>query len=479
MNTAIFVIVLAGALLGCGAKRTDTAPEQPPPAFSVDPTQCPELAPDGAGKVAHQAYLEQHPDLTHHVTVRLRELSWSAPTCPGPEGGAAICAERDQSLRELQELNAKQAQCVFSAFGPSGSLEAPLAQWYEAPRVRGDGSPTPIGRAFSARALWSQIEQVARHPYVERIEPALGEAAKLGVAPPLIPAECPAPLDSPTAKLVDAAQGTTGERQPVVVDLAASLLPATRSCPTEEELCDDQIASGWERTIVGRRMLTCVLSYLDSKLEGPAPELGYKMVDGIPLGAKLPPFSDPIHATLSFGLGLTPSEITELAKHPYVARIWTSPGLSIDTPPTGCLGDPSAPAQAPQCSSVTEEISGKFTPAARADWEAAAGPNEVVVSVRGPAPVCPRPECPGRAAACPELDRYNQALEAQTRASQTCVRALIASLGGTASDEVLVLGDAFPATLTWPQIQAVAAHPDVVQIDPRFGTAPPVPASAD
>ena len=87
--------------------------------------------------------------------------------------------------------------------------------------------------------------------------------------------------------------------------------------------------------------------------------------------------------------------------------------------------------------------------------------------------LCPLPACPGRTEACPELEKYNQRTEEEARLSQTCVRELIASLGGTVSDEVLSFGNAFQAMLTWEQIQSVAAYPDVVQIDPRYGGAPP------
>ena len=52
-------------------------------------------------------------------------------------------------------------------------------------------------------------------------------------------------------------------------------------------------------------------------------------------------------------------------------------------------------------------------------------------------------------------------------ASQRCVRDLIASLGGAADPAAMWLIDTFGATLTWEQIQAVAAHPTSSASSPR------------
>ena len=90
--------------------------------------------------------------------------------------------------------------------------------------------------------------------------------------------------------------------------------------------------------------------------------------------------------------------------------------------------------------------------------------------------MCPLPACPGREQSCPELEKYLERNEEEARLSQTCVRELIARLGGTTSDEVLAAG-AVLAMLTWEQIQSVAASPEVLHIEPRYGTTPP-PSSA-
>lgn len=96
------------------------------------------------------------------------------------------------------------------------------------------------------------------------------------------------------------------------------------------------------------------------------------------------------------------------------------------------------------CPSATESVAGKYSAEAQAAWEGSPGPHEVVVTVRS--------------------------------AAQTCVRALVSRLGGTASHEVL--GHGFPATLSWSQIQGVAAHPDVAYVEPRYGNPPPASAPA-
>jgi hypothetical protein len=331
----------------------------------------------------------------------------------------------------------------------------------------------PIGVAFSALALWSQIEAVAKHPYVDRIEPAFGEAARLGLPRPKIPEECPKADDAPAPKLVNAANLEGTGRKPVVVEVNRQVLPDLRPCGGRLEACDDFVASEWERTIVSRRVLTCVTSWIESKLGGPAPEVAYYSGDGDVTGPTLPPFGDVIHANLAFGLGLTWIEATEVAKHPFVSELWTSPGIQYGTLPSGCPLDYDSPLNTPLCAVTTEPIDGKFTAASRTIWEASQGPNEVVISVAREQALCPRPACPGPAIECPELQRYNDRVMKQAAASQTCVRTAISAIGGSASPEVFVFGNGLAAKLTWGQIQTIAARSDVLQIDPEIGTPPP------
>jgi hypothetical protein len=472
--SARLLVAIGLATVGCGG-RAGPPPKPSKVPFTVDPVACPTAQESGAGKVTHEAYLRAHPDLTHSVTVRLRELPWDPPACAGDKSDSARCPERAEALKAREALNLKQATCVFEAFGPPGSLKAPLAHWYEPPRLRSNGVPTPVGTSFSVLALWSQLEVVARHPYVESIQPAIGEAARIDVPAAPIPAECPAANEPPAPKLVDAAGIEGLGRQPVVIELRKAMLPELESCADGADACDELHASGWERTIVARRVLTCVRSWLDSKLRGAAPEVAYSQVDGVPEGPKLPPFGDTIHATLAFGLALTWEEANEVAKHPGVERVWTSPSLTVGTLPLGCPPNYDAPVQPPACPTTSEadSIDAKFTAASRAAWEASTGPQEVVIAVRRANDLCPRPACPGRATTCPEAERYNDRLMKEAEASQTCVRQVVASSGGMATTAAFPLGNSFGATLTWGQTQIVAAHPHVGQIDGRYSSPPP------
>jgi hypothetical protein len=100
-------------------------------------------------------------------------------------------------------------------------------------------------------------------------------------------------------------------------------------------------------------------------------------------------------------------------------------------------------------------------------------PNEVMIAVRRETLICPRPECPGTDRTCPEVQAYLARLADEAAASQGCVRAAIAAAGGTASPEVFVFGNAVLATLTWAQIQTIAARTDVGSIDPNSSGTPP------
>jgi hypothetical protein len=453
------------AFVGCGSTSHTGGPDN----AAVDANGCPGARESAASKISHEDYLRAHTDETQGVTVWLRPLPWANAAC-ATAAGSENCANRDEALTERETANSKQVECVLASFGPEGSIKQPHAAWYEPLQTPVDGPPTPIGTAFSLLALSSQIELAARHPYVERIEPAFGEAGKLGVAAPTVPGECPSATEAPDVKLVDAASIVGAGRMPVVIELRESLLPPIRPC-AGEAACDDFFASGWERTVASTRQLTCVRSHIESVLQAAAPEVAYRSVDAIVDGPKLPPFNDSIHATLAFGLGLTWDEASATAQHPYVERIWTSDGLSFGDLPEGCPPDYDSPVVVPPCSSETEPTTGKFSAEAAAAWQASSEPNEVLISVRRSTPICPRPACPGRGSACPEADRYFARLLEEAKASQACIRSLITSIGGTATDDVFTFGDGLMALLSWPQIEIVAAHPDVVSMVPN-DTAP-------
>lgn len=476
----VFVLTfLALAAGGCG--RTEEPHSVPAPSmaatvpFFVDPVACPQAVESSEGKLSpsYEAYLRAHPDLTHSITVRLRALPWHAEPCNGDTSDSAQCPARDETLTERRALNQKEIECVYEAFGAPGSLKQPRAQWYEPSRKLTTGLPVPVGSAFSALALWSQIEAVAHHPYVEGVEPTFGVAATLGVAPPEIRLECPAATDDPMVKVTDAISIQGQGRRPVVVELRRELMPELQTCQSAS-FCTELHYSGWDLTIVGRRMLSCVQALIDSKVQAPALPVGYATVVGYP-PQNVPPFEDAIHAVTAFGLTLTWEEVLQVAKHPYVGKIWTSEGLSVEALPEGCPPNYGQPVVPPVCPTGTEPIDGKFTAASKAEWQASVGPNEVLLAVPRSAPVCPRPACPGRTVACPEFDKYYARDAEEALAFQTCVRSLITAIGGTVSPEALAPGaNAIAASLTWQQIQTVAAHPHVSGIDRAFeGTPPP------
>jgi hypothetical protein len=196
-------IAASSMIVACGANDT-TSPAEKATSVVVDPLVCPASREDGRGKVFHEQYLQAHADQAHKVTVTLRAITWSNPACDSDEAPTG-CPDRDQALREREELNIKQLQCVREAFGPPEARGAIRAEWYEQLETPGNGPPTPIGVAFSTLAMWSQLEAVAQHPYVQRIDPAPGQSAKLGIMASAIPSECPAAADAPEAKTMDAA----------------------------------------------------------------------------------------------------------------------------------------------------------------------------------------------------------------------------------------------------------------------------------
>ncbi len=173
-TAVLFLALVASATLGCGATEAipSTAKVNPSVStFSVDPNGCPATEESREGKISHEAYLRAHPDLTHAITVRLRAPAWNPPACDGDGSEAAQCPARDAALIERQALNQKEVDCALQAFGPPEALSGITSYWYEPPRRLTSGMPTPIGTAFSTLALWSQIEGVARQPYVERLNP--------------------------------------------------------------------------------------------------------------------------------------------------------------------------------------------------------------------------------------------------------------------------------------------------------------------
>ena len=101
-------------------------------------------------------------------------------------------------------------------------------------------------------------------------------------------------------------------------------------------------------------------------------------------------------------------------------------------------------------------------------------PESVMILVRNAGQVCMLPACQDQAKSCPELEEETEYLREWNWQSQRCVRGLIKELGGRATDERFWLVNALVASLTWPQIQQIGAHPDVQYVESsESGTPPP------
>jgi hypothetical protein len=453
------------------SQPSDAGPDVP--SETVDQTTCPVGRESGAGKVAHESYLRAHPEATQLVYVQLRELASSVPACPDSADVGAPCPARDEALVERQRTNLQQVVCVLRDLGPPGQIRQPVALWYERPFRLTSGRPVPVATGFEVAALWPQIETLATHPLVERITPSPGKAAATGVMTLEPPGECPKELESPLSKL-QMAEGIRGQgRRPVVIEMRDDgLLPPSIAC-ADGTLCEEAINSLWERAILNTRHLTCVGRWLDTVLKEPPPPVNHYSARGSLVAPLIPPFSQSAMTVKSFGLGLTWEEALELARHPYIESIWTAPGLQIGSPPEGCPPDLTKPIPEVACTTVREPVDSKLEPAYRAKWEQSQSPQQVVILVRGGAKICPLPECPVHNQSCPDQERFISHWKAENEASQRCVRALIGELGGSSESEIPWLVDMVEAHLTWPQIQAVAAHPHVERIEPSSTGAPP------
>jgi hypothetical protein len=176
--------------------------------------------------------------------------------------------------------------------------------------------------------------------------------------------------------------------------------------------------------------------------------------------------------TTDMGRALTWSEAEKIADHPYVERIFQVP---IDPPPVpeGCPRVLTEPVPAPECTDERESPAGKWSEQNEALWSSTPGPHEVGLAIRGGAEACPLPACPPRPNPCPSSEREYEYLKEWNQQSQRCVRDLIAAVGGTATDEVLVIVNAIWGSLTWEQIQIVAEHPHVERISSNAPQPPP------
>jgi hypothetical protein len=411
------------------------------------------------------------PDHRHRaaVSIRTNDLPRVAD-CPG--GTDATCPAHDDALARRQQVDAARIACVLSLLGDrvNGDSIAPL--WYERPAHLSSDQTVPIGVEFALPLTWSEVQRLAAHPFVDHVEPAPREPALIGQQAPPPHADCPTTTEALAGKLDRAGGLQNAGRRPAVVELRdEGFLPQTVACTTGQT-CPERTSSLWDRTIINTRQLTCVNRRLDAIITGTAGDVPYTSVVGDITGAPLAPFGQAAATVKAFGVGLTWEEANALAAHPWVESVWTSPDLQFGPPAMpGCPPDLSAPIPQVVCTDQRESGDAKITGADKAAFEKATGAVAVMVGVRGGAASCPLPECP--ATPCPERDAAIERARLENLASQTCVRQLVASAGGTASPDTFWLINAFSATLTWDQIQAVAAYPDVARIEGNAGSSPP------
>jgi hypothetical protein len=219
------------------------------------------------------------------------------------------------------------------------------------------------------------------------------------------------------------------------------------------------------------RQVSCVRAKMDTLVQEDSFPVNYSTLTGDPLAPQLPPVSQAAVALKAFGRGLTWDEATRLAETPLIERIWTSDAIQFEQPTPGCPLDLTAPIPMVDCTTDQQPIDAKISEADRTLFQATTGSMQVIVSVAGGAHNCPLPAC--SAQPCPERDSITSRMLAENLASQRCVRDLIASVGGAADPAAMWLINAFGATLSWEQIQAVAAHPHVVRVESNGGTPPP------
>jgi hypothetical protein len=166
-------------------------------------------------------------------------------------------------------------------------------------------------------------------------------------------------------------------------------------------------------------------------------------------------------------LGLTWDEALAVAQSPLVTRVWQEEDAT-STGKDGCPRDLSQPVVPPECTEARESGDSKIAKARDLLLGDAtlSEPYEVMVNVRGGAKICPHPDCPDRGEECPESKALFSYYDAESRASQTCVRAFLAELGGRVDAEFVGFANAFSTELSWAQIQQLATHPHVQAIYP-------------
>ena len=222
-------------------------------------SDCPALLDDPTGKVQFSDYLQSRPTAISDVTIWLRaERLPALPSCPEQADEDARCPTRDDALIRRQSANARQVTCTLS--GLQGFRLNAVPIWYESPHHLTNGLPAPVLLGFNVGIDAAQIQRAAANPDVAKIDPAPGTAFATGYIPPL-PTECAADdevTDAVRAKVATLASVTATTRQPVMVEVTDSgALPPIATCDTDV-VCQAQLNSLWDRTILNTRQITCI-----------------------------------------------------------------------------------------------------------------------------------------------------------------------------------------------------------------------------
>lgn len=417
---------------------------------------CPDGTEPVTDKVWHAAYLNQHRGETQTVAVVLKERG-----LPEPCVSETICpAGADWETRS--KLSTQQVGCVLDRLATNGLVEGLAGFWYDRLVVEGGHAVAPIGRIFRVTLSWDEVWTAAAHPYVARVEPVPGEQGQWqGQQAPPVPCDCPPLTDEAEPKLVGLELAKTGPTDKLQLAIYLTTVPALDPRLLDS---DEGDFASFARAVTSTRQLFCVRRALDQIAASPV-DPGALAAAMLLDATALPPFSDPAVVHQAFSASMTASEAAELAKHPFVDHLELLPESGSPSTTSTCPPNLDAPLLEPECTEEREGVEGKLSQVlldARAN--ACAEPYSVAVSVRGGATYCPLPECPAAPTTCPERDAWEQRWHEENLVSQTCLRQVLEILGGTVEQES-TLSNTFYTHLDWQQIEALAAHPDVSQVN--------------
>jgi len=440
----------------CSGKTQATATSGGSRGSGSGGNECLQVTDKSEGKIHHLQFLEEHASDAHSVLLSLGP--WTNESCfPGETG----CDPNDDALLKLQQSNQTDLDCVTATLIRDSKRPVVAAAWYRPVSFLTSGQIIPLGTAFTITASLDEVIALAQNPLVVAIDPAPGQGAGVPSTATKNFAACPDEAETVGSKLDEARAIQGMGRRPVVVDLRETILPAPIVCDGTST-CTEADNRAWERTIVNTRALTCVRRWIDMKLSAIPGPVEYASGSGSTTAPLLPPFGQSAATVSSQAMTLDWDEAQLVAGHPYVERIWTSPGL-MQPQESACPPDLSTPIATKTCVSETEAGDGKFDAHNRQIFESTVDPLSVMLKIDGGATVCALDSCSREP--CPSSTAVQERWVQENLESQKCVRDQIKSLGGASSPEAFWLTNSFTATLTWAHIQTVAMNPDVLRIE--------------